>query len=297
MPPLARFFWSAPFVIAAGCAVDEQRDLSYGVGVSSGSASSLTEAAGEGGGGSAGSGDAGDRAIKVGETPDNSRPGTASGGSGSGSANVSGSANAGNTSLGGSATNGGGSSGGFAGSGGMVDDGPCGDIDQNGVQDCQETLVTNATFDANADAWVADFGVNKLWQATDARGKVSGSVSLTFATSNGGAGWVLAAIGQCLPAWSEQEFEVGGRSFIPAAQSGGRAEISLATFGEDGCQGSFLQSVVPALSAQAGSWQPLHGSAKMPAGTRSVLVRLAAAKPGSQASLEAQFDDILFRKK
>jgi hypothetical protein len=35
----------------------------------------------------------------------------------------------------------------------------------------------------------------------------------------------------------------------------------------------------------------------MPAGTRSVLVRLAASKPGSQVSLEVHFDDILFRKK
>jgi len=322
LPPslaVRRLLWCAPFVIAGACSVDQGRGLSYGV--SNGSANSLTEAAGEGSGGNgsgSGPGDAGESAAPGG-APNGSSAGVASGGNSpasggepsheagapsvAGSAvvvggnNAGGVANGGQTSQGGSVTNGGSSGSTSAGSGGTVDDSPCGDVDQNGVQDCQETLAKNAAFDTNVDGWIADPGVTKVWQADDARGKASGSVRLTFATSNGGSGWVLAAVGQCVPAWSEQEFEVGARSFIPTGQGGGRSEVSLAVFSEDDCHGGFLDSLVPVLSAETGSWQSLHGNVKMPAGTRSVLVRLAASKPGSQASLEVHFDDILFRKK
>lgn len=309
-PVLRRACYLAPLLLVVGCPVDQDRGLSYGVGVSSGSASSLTEA-GEGGGGAvAGVGSGG---ATMGGTPENTAQGgaagqeergqageSASGGSTAptaGSSNAGGGSTSGSGGAGGSSSTGGTALAGAAGSGGKPDDGVCGDLDQNNVQDCQETLAKNSTFDANADGWVADPGISKVWQAADARGKSSGSMRLDFATTSASSSWVLAAAGQCLPAWSDDELEVGARSFIPDGQAGGRAEVSLAIFTEDDCHGGFLDSLVPVQSSETGSWQALHGSVKMPAGTRSVLVRLAASKPGSQASLQVQFDDILIRKK
>jgi hypothetical protein len=52
-----------------------------------------------------------------------------------------------------------------------VDAGACGDLDQNGVQDCDETVARNPRFDASAEDWLADPGVTQVWQAEDARGK------------------------------------------------------------------------------------------------------------------------------
>lgn len=301
-------------LFAANCSTDEHRTLAYGERVSSGSSGDLTGNSG------APSGDAGGSKGEAGTPHDEAaagehsaavggQPGGGGNGPGLGGANGAGAASgtaSGGTAgavVGGSggtsdASAGNSGTGGSSGTGGRPDDGPCGDLDQNGVQDCQETLAKNSTFDASAASWSADPGVTAVWRAEDARGgKASGSVSLTFTSDVSGPGWTLAALGQCVPAWGEQEFEVGARSFIPDGQSGGQAQISLAMFGEDDCAGSFLEAKAPVTSTQSGSWQPLHGTTKMAAGTRSALVRLALSKPGSQASLEVRFDDILIRKK
>ena len=318
LPRLRRTLWCVPLLAVAGCPV-EQRDLAYGVGMTSGSASSLTEGGGlsdggsdDGGSGLGGTGgandtgDAGSGSSTVGGAPgsDAGAPsGSMAGSSDSaGTSAISGSGGAGGSSgvagSGGSSAGMAGTSSGSSGTGGKPDDSPCGDLDQNSVQDCQETLAKNAAFDANVDQWLADPGVTKAWRLDEARdGMPSGGLAVTFTTGGASSGWALGAVGQCLPAWSDDEFEIGARCKVPADQGGGSAQVSIAIFGEDDCKGSLLESRTPVLLAQIGSWRALHGSVKMPAGTRSVLVRLAAAKPGPQTTLEVHFDDILFRKK
>lgn len=316
LPRLRRTLWCAPLLAVAGCPVDESRDLTYGVGMTRGSASSLTEGGsesdggnGEGahggvntggahdGGGAGKNGAAGSPASDAGAPAG----GVPSFGGGGGSSSTSGSGGAGGSVLAGNGGSGSGTAGtsaGSSGTGGKPDDSPCGDLDQNSVQDCQETLAKNAAFDSNVDQWLADPGVTKAWRLDEARdGMPSGGLSVTFTTGGASSGWALGAVGQCLPAWTDEEFEVGARCLVPADQGGGSAQLSLAIFAEDDCKGSLLESRTPVLSAQIGSWRALHGSVKMPAGTRSVLVRLAAAKPGPQTTLEVHFDDILFRKK
>lgn len=307
-PRLRRTLWRVSVLAVVSCSVDEQRQLSYGVGMTSGSASSLTEGGSENDGGSGQSGHAG---VAAGGAPDGgssggdngalaggpgSDAGAPAGGAGSsGSVGVGGSVVAGNGGSGGGA---GGTSAGASGTGGQPDDSRCGDLDQNSVQDCEETLAKNAAFDTNVDQWFADPGVTKTWRLDEARdGMPSGGLSVTFTTGGASSGWALGAVGQCLPAWTDDVFEVGARCLVPGDQGGGSAQVSLAIFAEDDCKGSLLESKTPVLSAHIGSWRALHGSVKMPAGTRSVLVRLAAAKPGPQPSLEVHFDDILFRKK
>jgi hypothetical protein len=316
-PRLRRTLWCVPVLAAAACSVDAQRDLAYGVGMTSGSASSLTEGGRENDGGSGESGHAG---LATGGAPDDAggaggrsgvvagAPGSDAGAPASGAPGSSGSAGsnaasgsgggAGHAVAGNGGSGAGGTSAGSSGTGGKPDDSRCGDLDQNGVQDCEETLAKNAAFDANVEQWVADPGVTKAWRLDEARdGMPSGGLSVTFTSSGGSSGWALGAVGQCLPAWTDDVFEVGARCLVPGDQGGGSAQVSLAIFAEDDCKGSLLESKTPVLSTQIGSWRALHSSVKMPAGTRSVLVRLAAAKPGPQASLEVHFDDILFRKK
>lgn len=216
--------------------------------------------------------------------------------------NTAGSASSGSSNGGGGS---GGSSAGTSGSQGSggtgvvsTDVAPCGDADKNGVQDCLETVVKNATFHVDAKDWKADPSVVAAWKADDAFGQAnSGSISVTVTTGDGSANWSVSATNQCLPAWQDTQFELAARVLLASGQGAGNAQISLAMFGNDDCAGSFLGSTTPVLTAQAGSWQALHTSAKLAAGTRSVMVRLALAKPGTQPSLEARFDDILLREK
>jgi len=318
-----RAFWCASLVLLAGCSV-EDRALNYGASaISSGSSSGLTAAGGDAGQGSSG-GEAGDAPGAGGTAGENTdggaraAAGTAGGGRAptetGGAASTGGVApTAGNSASGGvsggglsgsggmSGSGGAGGSGGASGSGGSAgkpDEGPCGDIDQDGVQDCQETIAKNPGFDADVKSWDVDFNLTQAWKNEDARGTTgSGSMSVVFTTAVGDSSWAAGAASQCLPAWGEKQFELGARAFIPAGQGAGTAQLSLALFGSDDCAGNFLGTTTPALSIQTGAWQVLHSSVKLPAGTRSVLVRLTATKPGTQATLEVHFDDVLFREK
>jgi hypothetical protein len=177
------------------------------------------------------------------------------------------------------------------------DDGPCGDLNENGVQDCQETVVKNAVFDEDVSGWTADAGVAIEWKNEDSYAQAnSGSLSLTFTTAAGSQGWAAAYIQQCLPGWADTVYEFGAHARLASGQ-GGNAQITVAMFGEDDCAGSFLSTTTPVLTTEAGEWQRLYTRVKLAPGTRSVLVRLGVAKPSSQASFDVTFDDVLFHAK
>lgn len=309
---LLRTRYCLPLLLLAGCPTDP-RELEYGT--AHGSASGLGEPTSGAGGAEAGAApiaDAGEAALPSGGTTSvagtNSGGGTVSmggsedaGGEGSSQSGSSSGGMAG-TGFGGGAGNGGttgGNGGGTSGSGGgSLDGGPCGDLDQNGVQDCDETIAQNSRFDTTAASWVADPSVTQVWRAEDARGATgSGALGVTFTTTaSSGSSWGLAATSQCQAAWSDEIFVVGARVMVPQGQAGGRAQLELAFFDNDGCKGTLLSSQTAVLSSQPGLWQALHKKVQVPPGTRSVLLRLAAVKPAAQASLEVRFDDVLFRK-
>jgi len=322
--PVRLAFMCWPLLVLSGCPTDE-RGLVFGFSASNVGSSTSSGASGAGDGADGGA--ASDMSTAGEASTPGGQPGVGGAGARGGEPAVSGagseqagSSTVGATSAGGTAgtlgqagsagssgsggnaasagSAGSGGSAGSAGSGNQVDSGPCGDLDQNGVQDCDETVAANPRFDANAQGWLADPGVVQSWQSDDARGKAgSGSLQLTYTTGGASSGWALAAAGQCLAAWGGKAYEVGARAKVPAGQTEGHAELSVAIFGNDDCKGSLLTGKTVAFTAQSGSWQVLSGAVTMPAGTRSVLMRLAAAKPGPQPSLEVHFDDVLFREK
>lgn len=304
--------WCWPLLMLTDCSVEE-RTLEFGFAVGSKSHSEAgssggdeSEASGGDGGssGAVGPGNGGDPAAPVGGRPPASGGAPADGGDGvgaTGGSSMAGGAGGNGGAASGSAGSGGspnGGAGGSSGTGGNPDVGTCGDIDLNGVEDCDETLVANASFGQAVAEWTAEANINQAWSASDARGKPSsGSIIITNAKPGQGDGWGVAGTGQCLPAAGGEVYEIGARAQIPAGQAQGRATIMLAIFGNDDCQGTFLKSATPALLAATGDWQVLRGSAKMPPATRSFYVRLAAEKPNAQPSLEVRFDDVLVRQK
>jgi hypothetical protein len=297
--PIARHL---PSVIAcavlcgASCGIDD-RSLIAGFPVGA-AATSGGNGEDDGGAGTdeASAGAGGDESRAVGGAPVGGEGPGVAGDPGQGGDLLSGSSGQGGGGPSGSAGMAG--SGGAGGSGGIADDGPCGDLDRNGVQDCEETLVQNARFDQSVDEWTAELNMLQSWSNTDARGLASsGSLKLRNERSSTSAGYTLAGAGQCLFAWTAETYELGARAFIDPESGDGRAVINLLIYGNDGCTGTLLGSVTPAFLAEKGAWQVMHSAIKMPAGTRSVYLRLAVEKPLSEPPVEALFDDVLFRKK
>lgn len=304
--------------LLASCGADE-RGLSFELSSSLGSAASTP---GGGGNGSAGSGGTGGKASSTHEAgaADEDAGGTAggaetsagagapatlagsggTGGSGSTAGN-GGTAASGGTSNGG--TTGGGSAGqpnvGEAGAAGAPFDGPCGDLNRNLVDDCTETLVQNSRFDSAATSWAAEGSIEQAWVTTNAKpGVSSGSLSLRNTTFIAGS-MVTSGIGsrQCLVAWGDDTYELAARVFIKPAQGSGSAAIDLVFYGSDGCDGTILGGKTATSVQAVDAWTTARGQVKLPAGTRSVWVRLVVSKPLAQSSFEALFDDVLVTKK
>lgn len=175
---------------------------------------------------------------------------------------------------------------------------PCGNLNRNAVDDCQETQVQNSRFDTNALSWTSEASLLQTWKPDDARGK-AGSGSLLVSNTNviaNGSGYTGVASYQCITAWTGDEFEVGARVRIAAGQGSGEAGVNLLFFGDDGCSGPPLGGQNIAFTSKADAWVVVKGRLTVPAGTRSARVRLMVSKPFPQASLEAQFDDVLVVK-
>jgi hypothetical protein len=309
----------------AGCSGDE-RGLSFELGTSQqGSTAGRGGSAGAGGksnggtagnhAGSSGSPHGGASGSKSdGEAGDTSTAGTDSGEGGSGGtsstggmqaagSNSGGSAgvggNGGNAGTGGGSSNTGGGAG-DGGSGGTPFESPCGDLNDNRVDDCSETLLQNSRFDSAATGWQPEGSLQQAWTTTNAR-PTSGSGSLSLVNASYIAGSpVVGGQGsdQCLVAWGDDTYELGARMLIKEPQLNVSAAVDLVFYGNDGCQGTVLGGKTAARTDVAGSWQAARGTVKIPAGTRSVNVRLTISKPlGLQASVEALFDDVLAVKK
>jgi hypothetical protein len=302
----------ASFAFIASCGADE-RGLSFELGTSMGSAttgassgddsagasgkggkggtsSSTPDAGGENAGGAAGGADGTPAAGALTTTA-----GSNTGGSG-------GNGSSGNPGIGGSALSGSGGQPavGEAGAAGAAPfDGPCGDLNHNLVDDCTETLVHNSRFDTATTGWAPEGSLEQTWVTTNAKpGGASGSLSLRNTTFIAGS-MVTAGMGsrQCLVAWGDDTYELAARVFIKPGQGSGSAAISLVFYGSDGCDGTVLDGKTAASVSAVDAWKTARGQVKMPAGTRSVWVRLVVAKPLAQSSFEALFDDVLVTKK
>lgn len=301
--------WALMFAVS--CGVDG-RSMSFSIGTSSGataatsagdtgnpSGGALTQTGGTAGGGS------GATESMAGQAPG----GEGSGGEpeGGGSFGGSSSGSAGMTSSSGSGGGGTGGTGGSAGSAGTASGGeggeppfmsPCGDLNRNLVDDCDETLVQNSRFDADAQGWSAEPQLVQSWVTQDAMGKPgSGAVSLNNTFVNLLYGITISAGSyQCLNAWGKTTIDVAARAFIKSGQGTGGAVIELVGFAEQDCAGEMVGGSTVASAYKVDVWEVLRGKAKVPTAARSVRVRLTSEKPFSQPSFEVLFDDILVRK-
>jgi len=118
--------------------------------------------------------------------------GAIAGGS-SGGGGVGGGGESGSTSTGGGGA-GAGASG--AGTGGGPIRPPCGDLNQDSIDDCVQTILTNAGFDHDLEGWSAERQTTISWEPRDsAEDPDSGAVAVTF-TASGGMGTSMGGLNQ-----------------------------------------------------------------------------------------------------
>ncbi|MEI9941171.1 MAG: hypothetical protein WDO69_28470 [Pseudomonadota bacterium] len=175
--------------------------------------------------------------------------------------------------------------------------GPCGDIDHDAVDDCEETLLLDSRFDADLTHWVAGPNLVQAWDPRDARSLTSsGSIFVTNQVPIAAVdAWVMAGTEQCVSVTERVEYELAARVMIPNGQGLGEAGLNLYVFAGDGCSGVFLGGLTPGLTAKRGGWVVVDGQVEMPLAARSMVVRLVTSKPFTQATLSAFFDDVLVR--
>jgi hypothetical protein len=187
----------------------------------------------------------------------------------------------------------------MAGSGGSAVEYPCGDLNQDAVDDCSQTLVQNSRFDSTVSGWESESPSTQAWSATNASSKAgSGSLMLSDETP------VVQAVGaaalgsrQCIPATPDTNYDVAARVSLGAGQTGGQGGIVVWLFDDDACQGNVITGAQPIAGGEAGKWSALSGKLWVPGGVHSMYVRLVAIKPFVQAQLTVLIDDVLVAKR
>ena len=217
------------------------------------------------------------------------------GGGSTNTGGVAGSA-AGSNATGGSAAGG---SVGHAGSGGAAVSFPCGDLNQDSVDDCAQTLVQNSRFDSAVNGWEAEPSMSQAWDASNATGKPgSGSVKVSNTAERVSAPGTLAAGShQCVSVTPTTNYDFAARVMLAEGETSGQAGVNAWLFDDDACQGNLVTGNMPIIGGVPGSWTVLTGRVWIPGGVHSMWVRLVAIKPFAQPSLSVLIDDVLVAKR
>jgi hypothetical protein len=296
---------------ASACGVDE-RPLTYeyhplDVAGASGSAG-RSNSSGSANGGDSGAADGGKAAESGGggacaNCGGNSEGAPAEAGGDAGSANPSGGAGAANAGSAGTASGGspvaGSANAGSAGLAGGPVTFPCGDLNQDLVDDCQQTLVLNSRFDSAVSDWDLEPSTTRVWDASNASGKAgSGSLQVSNVLPiEQAVGVVVAGSRQCVPVTPTTNYDFAANVTIAPGQAGGRAGLNVWLFDDAACAGNLVTGSMPLSGGEPGKWTALKGQLWIPGGVHSMYVRLVAIKPFTQASLSVFIDDVLVAKR
>jgi hypothetical protein len=195
---------------------------------------------------------------------------------------------------------------GEGGAAGQPDFGPptidgCLDLDEDRVADCHETLIQNATFKTDVDAWHADAEAELSWDERNAANDLpSGSARLnaTGTATPDAQGVAQRSASQCLEVTGRQLLTVYANALVDSDQpSAGLAQVDVLFFDTANCAGAYLSnfSTPQPLEALAGEWLALKAGAVSGPNTKSVLVRLVVSRPLDADSFQANFDNVLLK--
>jgi len=176
----------------------------------------------------------------------------------------------------------------------------CADLDEDGVADCQQTLLSNSTFDANVMHWNADAGASLTWDPRDALAAPgSGAAVLTAESSAFDAGGSsLFTAGQCVRVTGGQIVIAYANALVDDGQDeSGQAAVYVDFYDASDCTGMSTSSfsTPQPVAASPGAWLTLKAALLTSAGTHSARVMLAIEKPFVAQSFHARFDNLLLK--
>ena len=172
----------------------------------------------------------------------------------------------------------------------------CPDLDENGVEDCDETLVANADFSRGIELWKAEPNVVIHGDQQEAsENSRPGSLSVSSVRALESDGLVTAGASQCVSVPGGGDYAFYAHVFIPADQSPGSVGLLAMFFDSVDCSSAATGGFMSELVSHSEEWVRVGGTTLAPETAGSVSLRLLTVKPFRQPKLEALFDDILVR--
>jgi hypothetical protein len=169
----------------------------------------------------------------------------------------------------------------------------CPDLDENGVEDCAETLVANGDFSFGISLWKPEPDVVIQSSQMDAsENSPPGSLSVSSVRTFDSDALVEVGASQCIALPGEGEYAFFSQLFIAEEQDSGSARLAALFFESDNCTGQAIGSFDSDAVTDTGEWIIAGGIAEAPELSASVSIRLMTSKPFQQETLEVLFDDV-----
>ena len=170
----------------------------------------------------------------------------------------------------------------------------CPDLDENGVEDCDETLVQNADFSFGISLWKPEPDVIIQSSQEDAsENSPAGSLSVSSVRTFDSEALVEVGASQCIALPGVGEYAFFAQLFLAGEQESGSARLAALFFEFENCTGQAIGSYDSDTITDTDEWIIAGGIAEAPDGTASVSIRLMTVKPFQQETLEVLFDDVL----
>jgi hypothetical protein len=168
-----------------------------------------------------------------------------------------------------------------------------------------ETVVSNPGFDKSFMGWAPEMITVLLgWNNTDAMASDDSGTLIVentqFSEDSKFPGEFILGARQCAPAVENAVYDVLADVFILEQETRGRAGVSVFFYKTPDCNagmGGTDLSFTSELFKEQGEWLTVGGRFVVPAGVKSMEVRLIAAKTFPERSFQVLFDNVLVQEK
>lgn len=171
----------------------------------------------------------------------------------------------------------------------------CPDLDENGVLDCDESVVKNPSFDRDVQGWLNDVEMELEWEDRDATGQeASGALGATSSYQDDRDGGRLLGARQCVPIVGGDVYEFAAQVNVPEDAGKTYAGLEMQVYDGPSCSGTPLDKKQSETLFGAGpDWGVAALTYLTPTSGKSVMVRLLWIKPYRQDPVTVLFDNVL----